>query len=254
MVARIAGFLVLRVVCHPCRFWRGRAGRGCAASHAANALHHGGSERSGGFGGRAPAVGGSAVGSGRPDKRVRGHSLRGEQLDRRAKQELAELTRQIAELQKKSERLQQLLGRPNQIAYKCRFLELSAKSAAEFYAAAGGEVKESATYGRLHGLPEGGGGVSHAPRSGKVGNACRAHRIVALPDQPATATTGGEFPVPTAGTGSRLSFVYRRFGYRCEIEPTLLELRKDPARCRARRLPSGTPRRPSSSTGSRFPR
>jgi Bacterial type II and III secretion system protein len=147
------------------------------------------------------------------------------QLDRRAKQELADLTRQIAQLQKKSDRLQQFLGRSNQIAYKCRFLELSAKSAAEFYAAAG--LAE----------PEHEPANSAAPRTTVCLKAAEAFRmlreagklttlaelsITTRPDQPAIATTGGEFPILIGMKGSLGSFDYRRFGYRCEIEPTLL--------------------------------
>jgi type II/III secretion system protein len=143
------------------------------------------------------------------------------QLDRRVKQELADLTRQIAELQKKSDRLQQFLGRPNQIAYKCRFLELSAKSAVEFYAAAGGDAKDSATMGG--GIcPKGAEAFQRLREAGKLVTLAELS-IVAFPDQPASVATGGEFPVPTSGTGSQLSFVYRRFGYRCEIEPAQLD-------------------------------
>ncbi len=148
------------------------------------------------------------------------------QLDRRAKQELADLTRQIAQLQKKSERLQQLLGRPNQIAYKCRFLELSAKSAAEFYAAAGLAEPEHEPVNAV--APPATVCLKAAEvfrmlrEAGKLATLAELS-IITRPDQSASATTGGEFPVPTAGTGSRLSFVYRRFGYRCDLEPTLLD-------------------------------
>src|ERR1700722_1518835 len=128
------------------------------------------------------------------------------QLDRRAKQELADLTRQIAELQKKSDRLRQFLGRPNEIVYKCRFLELSAKSAAEFYAAAGGEAKDSATMGSAV-CPKGAEAFRTLRDAGKLVTLAELS-IVALPDQPASVATGGEFPVPTLGTGNRLSFVY----------------------------------------------
>lgn len=59
-----------------------------------------------------------------------------DKLNRRVIRERAELTRQIAELQKRSEQLRRLTGRPDKILCRCSFLELPTKAAAEFEAAA----------------------------------------------------------------------------------------------------------------------
>jgi len=145
------------------------------------------------------------------------------QLEQRTIQEFADQTPQIAGVQNRCTRLrmQQLLGRPNLIAYKCRFLELSPKSAAEFYAAAGGEAKHFATVG-IAVCPKGVEVFRKLHDAGKLVTLAELS-VVALPDQTAIATTGGEFPVLIATSGSAGSIDYRRFGYRCEIVPQVLE-------------------------------
>ena len=150
-----------------------------------------------------------------------------DQLNRRVIRERAELSRQVTELQKQSEQLRQLTGRPDKILCRCCFLELSIKAAAEFEAAAG--LVSSSTGPRNRTAPavsvykNAEEAIQRLKKSGRVTIIHGSPQIVTAPGQPATATSGGEFPIMIPVGGDRISVVWQRFGVRCKVVPRLLD-------------------------------
>ncbi len=141
--------------------------------------------------------------------------------------EAAGLVQDAAKLRELSEQLkgsangearvaQQLKSRPNKIVCRCRFVELSAACADEFFEAAG--------------LPTSG---TPAPRSQHIAvykNAEEALRTLELSgkarilggptfdariDEPANVMTGGEFPILIPQAGGKTEVQWKWFGIRC---------------------------------------
>jgi hypothetical protein len=118
-------------------------------------------------------------------------------------------------------------ARPNEIACSCKFVELSATAAAEFYAAA-----ELATPRVPQtGLPPDVAVYKHAETAlRKLRESGRATinggpPIVTPFDKPSAALlNGGEFPIliPT-GSSNRVAIKWKQFGYRFEVVPHWLD-------------------------------
>ena len=148
------------------------------------------------------------------------------QLNRRVIRERAELSRQVTELQKQSEQLRRLTGRPDKILCRCCFLELSSKAAAEFEAAA--ELVSSSTGPRNRTAPavsvykNAEEAIQRLKKSGRVTILAKP-QIVTAPGRPATAMSGGEFPILIPVGGDRTSVEWRWFGVRCKVVPRLLD-------------------------------
>ncbi len=150
-----------------------------------------------------------------------------DQLNRRVIRERAELSRQVTELQKQSEQLRRLTGRPDKILCRCCFLELSSKAAAEFEAAA--EPVSSSTGPRNRTAPavsvykNAEEAIQRLKKSGRVTIIHASPQIVTAPGRPATAMSGGEFPILIPVGGDRTSVEWRWFGTRCKVVPRLLD-------------------------------
>jgi len=149
-----------------------------------------------------------------------------DKLNRRVIRERAELTRQIAELQKRSEQLRRLTGRPDKILCRCSFLELPTKAAAEFEAAA--EPVRSSTGPRnrtalaVSVYKNAVEAIGRLKKSGRV-TILAEPQIVTAPGRSATAMSGGRFPVLIPVGGDRTSVEWRWFGVRCKVVPRLLD-------------------------------
>jgi Flp pilus assembly secretin CpaC len=159
--------------------------------------------------------------------------LIGKQFSEDALQSIRDLEQEAALLRRKSQRLQQLIGRPNEVTCVCRFLELSAKAAAELKADAG--LVDRSTESGKSAVPSaaaGKNGVSVCKNGEAVLERMRAagkvtilmeSRIVVTPGQAAAATTGGELPILVATAGERPAVDYRRFGLRCDVNLQFLD-------------------------------
>lgn len=150
-----------------------------------------------------------------------------DQLNRRVVRERAELTRQITELQKQSEQLQQLTGRPDKILCRCCFLELSSKAAAEFAAAAepvsSTTGPRSRTNSAISIYKNAEKVIQQLKKLGRVTVVHASPQIVTAPDQPATFKSGGEFPILIPAGGNQTSVEWKPFGVICKVEPRLLD-------------------------------
>ncbi len=155
-----------------------------------------------------------------------------DQLNRRVIRERAELARQVTELQKQSEQLRRLTGKPDKILCRCCFLELSSKAAAEFETAA--EPVSSSTGTQNHAAPADSlyknsvyknaeEALQRLKESGRVTIIHASPQIVTAPGQLATALSGGEFPIMIPVEGDRTSVEWIWFGVRCEVVPRLLD-------------------------------
>ena len=158
-----------------------------------------------------------------------------DQLKQRVIRERAELSRQVTELQKQSAQLQRLTGRPDKILCRCCFLELSSKAAAEFEAAA--DAVSSSTGPRDRTTPDvsfirnsvyrnAEEAIQRLKESGGVTLIHASPQIVTTPGQPATAISGGKYPIFVPAGGDRTSVEWSWFGTRCEIESRLLDTGK----------------------------
>lgn len=150
-----------------------------------------------------------------------------DQLNRRVIRERAELSRQITELQKLSEQLRRLTGRPDQILCRCCFLELSSKAAAEFAAAAepvssttGPKNRTEAAVSIYKNAEE---VIQQLKKSGRVTVVHASPQIVTRPGRPATFMSGGEFPVVSITGKNQTAVEWKRFGVFCEVVPRLLD-------------------------------
>jgi hypothetical protein len=155
-----------------------------------------------------------------------------DQLNRRVIRARAELSRQVTELQKQSEQLRRLTGRPDKILCRCCFLELSSEAAAEFEATA--EPVSSSAGPRNRTAPavsffknsvykNAEEAIQRLKKSGRVKIIHASPQIVTAPGRPATALSGGEFPIVIPVGGDRTSVEWRRFGVRCKVVPRLLD-------------------------------
>jgi hypothetical protein len=145
-----------------------------------------------------------------------------EQLERQATQAIADITHQIAELKQRSQKLQQLIGKPNRIAYRCRFLELSTTAVAEFYAAA--ELTARSALPRAATIPcttvcrKAEEAYDRLRQAGKIVTLAKLNMVAAC-DQAVATETGGEFPIWIPVADQKLGVEHRSFGYRCQVHP-----------------------------------
>lgn len=150
-----------------------------------------------------------------------------DQLNQRIIQERAALSRQVTELQKQSEQLRRLTGRPDKILCRCCFLELSSKAAAEFAATA--EPVRSTTDPQKRTDPtvsvfkNAEAAIQQLKKSGRVTVVHASPQIVTALGQSATFKSGGEFPILIPAGANRTSVEWKRFGVFCKVVPRLLD-------------------------------
>jgi Flp pilus assembly secretin CpaC len=151
-------------------------------------------------------------------------------LSQRAEKELAELTRQIAKLEKRSRELRQLTGRVDRILCRCQFVEMSKSTLAEFEAAAkaaatfegdqrrnspSSSVYTNSVYTNAEEV------IRRLQQEGKVKIVARP-QLITTPGQPANVRSGGEFPILIPTSAGQTSIEWREFGMRCEVVPHML--------------------------------
>tara|TARA_R110002095_G_scaffold154388_1_gene134178 strand:+ start:5735 stop:6667 length:933 start_codon:yes stop_codon:yes gene_type:complete len=150
-----------------------------------------------------------------------------DQLNRRIMEERAELARQVEALQEQSEQLRRLTGRPDKILCRCCFLELSGKAAAEFAAAAEPVSfttdPQSRSNSTVSVFKNAEAAIQLLKQSGRVAVVHASPDIVTAPGQPATAMSGGEFPILIPAGDNQTSVEWKRFGVFCKVVPCLLD-------------------------------
>lgn len=153
--------------------------------------------------------------AGRLEAKATGNDAAG-QANRRTPDEAEELSRQIAELQKQLDQLRELTGRPNQIEFRFRVLEIPAKVAAEL--------------SKLGTRPLTGPGFvscslckdtaelnKQIREADGVKSICDTSTVVPAGRQASFHTGGGEFPIPIPQPGGNTTIQWRKFGNRCEL-------------------------------------
>lgn len=132
----------------------------------------------------------------------------------RSAEEAKELTVQIAEVQKHLDRLRELTGRPSQIEFRFRFLEIPAKLAAEVLSL-GTESLTGPSQPRS--LCKDTAELNKRIREADGVKTFCDSSIVAPAGRPATFLSGGEFPVSVPQKGDNTTIQWREFGNRCEL-------------------------------------
>lgn len=155
-----------------------------------------------------------------------------DQINRRVLAERAELATQISELQHRSQQLRRLTGKPDQILCRCSILELSNKAFAEFEAAAepvsssaspqdrtaaAVSLSKNVVYKNAEEV------IQRLKDSGQVALIHAEPQIVTAPGKPATALSGGKFPIMIPQEGNKTSVEWSSFGVRCQVVPRLLD-------------------------------
>lgn len=132
----------------------------------------------------------------------------------RSAEEAKELSVQIAEVQNQLDRLRELTGRPSQIEFRFRVLEIPAKLAADL-SSLGTEL-----------LTDSSPAQSFCKDTAELNKRIRAAdgvkticdtSIVAPTCRPATFLSGGEFPISVPQKGDNTTIQWREFGNRCEL-------------------------------------
>jgi pilus assembly protein CpaC len=138
----------------------------------------------------------------------------------RSAEEVKELSVQIAEVQKQLDRLRELTGRPGQIEFRFRVLEIPAKLAAEL-STLGTELLTGPSPARS--LYKDTAELNERIRMADGVKTICDTSIVAPAGRPATFHTGGEFPIPVPQNGDNTTIEWRKFGNRCELVASHLD-------------------------------
>ncbi|MES2792548.1 MAG: hypothetical protein V4719_23245 [Planctomycetota bacterium] len=144
----------------------------------------------------------------------------GGQVNLRTPEEAKELSRQIAELQKQLDQLRELTGRPNQIEFRFRVLEIPAKVAAELSKLG---TQPLTDHGIVSSLCKDTAELNKQIREADGVKSICDTSIVAPCGRPASFHTGGEFPVPVPQQGDNTTIQWKKFGNRCEFVASHLD-------------------------------
>ncbi len=143
-----------------------------------------------------------------------------EQANRRTPEEAMELSRQIAELQKQLDQLRELTGRPNQIEFRFRVLEIPAKVAAELSKLG---TQPLTDHGIVSSLCKDTAELNKQIREADGVKSICDTSIVTPCGRPASFHTGGEFPIPVPQQGDNTTIQWKKFGNRCEFVASHLD-------------------------------
>lgn len=143
------------------------------------------------------------------------------QANRRTSEEAKELSRQIAELQKQLDRLRELTGRPNQIEFRFRVLEIPAKVAAELSKLGTQPLTDP---GIVRSLCKDTAELNKQIREADGVKSICDTSVVAPAGRPVRFHSGGgEFPVPVPQQGDNMTIQWHKFGNRCELVASHLD-------------------------------
>ncbi len=138
----------------------------------------------------------------------------------RSAEEAKELSVQIAEVQKQLDRLRELTGRPGQIEFRCRILEIPAKLAAEL-SSLGTEPLTGPSPARSF-YKDTAELNKRIREADGVKTICDTS-IAAPADRRATFHTGGEFPILVPAKEDNTTIQWREFGNRFELVASHLD-------------------------------
>jgi hypothetical protein len=162
-----------------------------------------------------------AVGLAREAAQLRDHLS---QLTALARQAPVEPTRPLAGHQSEAPKPQPV-GRPNQIVFRCKFVELAAAAAEEFDATAEPVTLLDWRKNASHGLAifkNADAVVLKLAKSGKA-KILGSPELCTTFDLPASVLSGGEFPILVPQGNQTATIQWRQFGARCTAVPHWLD-------------------------------